>query len=190
MALSKSTLETEFRKLMDPDFAQFAGFPDDGPAAAANFANAYDLYASNAADASGDLVASKNKAGFESALAGVISPNTPAAAMGAAFEQAFVMYWTGAVFAVGIPPPNGVGGTGLFSVELTSMVVTVTPGVLLASIVPELSSTSDDGAAKAAAFADLFHTATTSAVIVLITGLDTTPPPAGPLPITNTGPLQ
>jgi hypothetical protein len=48
----------------------------------------------------------------------------------------------------------------------------------------EFAILQEDGSAKATALANAFHTATTSAVMVLITGLDTSVPT--PLPITNT----
>lgn len=194
MTLSQSTLETEFRKIIDPDFASFGGFPGSISEAQSRWATAYDTYASAATDISGDSVASKNKPGFQSALA--FLQNNSYAQAAADFRTAVETYWTGATFAVGAlvagtgsPCPN-VGGNSIFGTETTSLVTAILSGVMATfqtGLVSEFTSVSDNGAAKAAALAALFHTATTTGFQVLITGLDTTPPGSGgPLPITNT----
>lgn len=194
MALVSANLASEFAKMMDPNNPAFISHPATKLDAATNFGNAYNTYALAAQDASTDLVVTTNLAGFIATLAAQLPDSTAgtAALAAAAFDAAFVQYWTGAVFAVGIPPtgigacPNA-GGTLIFSAEVSSVVVTVSAGVLQNLLLPIFSTTgSADGNAQAILIADAFHSATTSAVIVLITGLDTTPAPAGPLPITNT----
>jgi hypothetical protein len=187
MALDKAKLKAELLKILDEEDPGFLGFPDNAADAAANWAAAYDTYAADAEDVSGDAVASVNKAGFESALIFADS-NVPAAAAGE-FDLAFVNFWTGGTFAVGTPPSSGVGGNGTFGVELTSAVTVAAPGVLLAALTPIFAENEADQTpdAKAGKLADAFHDATTTAVTVLIAGLDTTPPASGgPLPITNT----
>jgi len=185
----------------DPNNPSFVGHPANVSDAATNFANAYDTYALDAVDYSGDAVAVVNKAGFESTLAASLPPGNPGGtplAASAAFDNAFISYWTGATFAIGIiPPPAGicpnVGGNSIFSVELSSVVSAITPSILgnllstvWNSLPPTGSKETEDPSIAASAIASALHTATTTAISVLISGLDTTPIPAGPLPITNT----
>jgi len=187
MALDKSKLETELIKMLDEAHDDFIGFPADAAEAAANWAAAYDTYAADVEDVSGDGIASANAAGFESALV-FADTNTPALAE-LEFDAAFVAYWTGATFSVGTPPSSGVGGNGTWGVEQTSAVVACPPGALKAEITSILASNAKESAAsKAGKLATAFHNATTGgAIVVLIAGLDTTPPASGgPLPITNT----
>ena len=189
MALVKAKLKEEILKMINPDHASFVGYPADVATAAANWKTAYDTYALDAADVSGDSVSLVNAALFESTLIAQLPPGDPggtAAAAAAAYDLAFVQYWTGGVFAIGIPPPSGIGGNGIFGVELSSVVSVVAPSVLQGLLVAVFGNATMDIDAKASELADAFHTATTTAITVLITGLDTTPPPAGPLPITNT----
>lgn len=191
MALSQPTLKAEFLKLMDQDDPNFVGWPATQLQGVHNWCNAYNAYAMHATDVSGDTVFTTNLAGMISTLAANMpdpATGTPAAGA-AAFDLAFIAYWAGAIFSVGILPviplvcPN-LGGTTIFSVETTSVVVTVAPDTLKNLLAPELLILSNDADVKADAFATIFHTATTTAVTALITGLDTTAPV--PLPITNT----
>ena len=195
MALVQATLKSELLKLFDQDSPTFVGFPATVADAATNFGNAYNTYAATAQDVSGDPLTSSNVAGFISTLASSLpdaasgSPTTTAQAFG----SAFVSFWTGATFATAIPPAAGVGGTGLFSKEVTSTVTAAVP-TALSSLLEPIFATPPTAASTADAQADTiaaaFHAATTSGVTVVIAGLDTTPPPpagSGPLPITNTG---
>jgi len=196
MTLVASTLEAELLKLFDSSNPSFSGYPATKDLACSNWGDAYDLYAGAATDVSGDAVVVKNKALFISTLQAQL-PSDPstgtAVAASNAFDAAFIAYWTGASFAIGIPPTPAavcpsVGGNTIFGVEATSLVSVVTPSVLANLLLPIFTdvSTASTAQDKAQQIASAFHTATTTAVIVLITGLDTTPPPAGPLPITNT----
>jgi len=157
------------------------------------WASAYHAYASKAMDASNDMVASANQAGFRSALNFRVAKDsmTPLT-IAQQLDLAFVSYWTGATFAVGIPPTPAakcpsVGGNTIFSTEISSIVQTVIPGTLLAQLTPIVTQKSKAATLSdmAQQYADAFHTATTTAVLVFITGLDTTPPPAGPLSVFN-----
>jgi hypothetical protein len=68
---------------------------------------------------------------------------------------------------------------------LSSMVVE-TPSDALAQTLEGLwSNPSTDAAGRAQAIAQAWHQ-TTQSVLVTLAGLDTTPPPVGPLPITVT----
>jgi hypothetical protein len=179
LTLAKSKLKGELVKFMDPNAPGFTGFFTDFGATADAWANAYDLYASDATDASGDAIASKNKAAFKSALQSGLAASSSAAAAALAFDAAFIAYWTGATFSVGVPPPPAgpgacanAGGTGVMLVEVSSVVTVITPLVLSAALASVFASLGTDGDAKATAIADAFDTATKSAVAVLITGTD------------------
>lgn len=156
--------------------------------------SAYTRYASTATDVSTDMVASVNPTGFKSALAFNRSRDAKSISdFCSQMDMAFVNFWTGATFAIGIPPSPAaacasVGGNGIFGLEISSTVISVLPGVMAGKLLPILSElgSSESPASKADKIAKAMHDATTSAVLVLITGTDTTPSPAGPLPITNT----
>lgn len=190
MALASATLKTEILKLVDPNDVAFVGHPADVAGAAANWATAYDNYALNAVDFSGDAVSIVNKALFQSTLASQLASSTTAATAAAAFGAAWLAYWTGAVFSVGTPPVSAppclnVGGTLIFSVEATSVVAPAPiPAGLITLLTTEFGVKTEDPDAKATALANAFHTATTTAIFVLISGSDTTLPV--PVPITNT----
>jgi hypothetical protein len=196
MSLSTDLLTDEIRKIIDSTHPEFTSLPATAAETASRWTDAYDTYAINATDVSSDALILANKAGFESALLASLPAAEAGSAVGAAqaFENAFIAYWTAATFGVLTipPPPNDPGSnSGVFSQETTSIVTTIVPGVLLALLTAEFSIidfASDEE--KAASLADAFHNATTSAVIVLITGIDTTPSPSGPLPITNTNLIQ
>jgi len=202
MSLDKAKMEAKLLRMFDQDHVEFIGFPTDIATAAANWTDAYDTYALDAEDASGDTLASASASSFEEHLGGGPGdppsppPNLPGPGgtptMAAqAFDDAFVKYWTGASFNVGTPPvhlspcPN-VGGTTIFSTEATSVVSGVTANVLRGLLIPIFSdiNPSTTAAQKASQIATAFDTATKSAVIVSIDGLDTTTPT--PVPINNT----
>jgi hypothetical protein len=181
VSLVASILEIKLRELVDPDFGGFLGFPPDVDAAGDAWADAYDAYAINALDVSGDALVSANKAGFAGVLKSGLGPGVPAAAAATIFDNAFVAYWTGAIFAIGAPPPGtppcpNSPASPMVS-EVSSVVLMVTAGLLAGLLATEFGLIGDDGAAKAAALAGHFHTATTTAVLVLITGVDATPAP-------------
>lgn len=190
MGLSVNTLKDELDKLVDENNPSFTGWPANIGIAATNFANAYTTYAMTAQDRSTDIVLTYNTAGFAAAIATLVIGDSYLTAS-QAFEQAFIAFWTGATFAIGIPPISAppclnVGGTTIFSTELASVVTTITPGVLQPLLFTEFQKIENsDMSGKTLRIAQAFHTATTTAIAVTITGLDTTPPPAGPLPIIN-----
>lgn len=154
------------------------------------WARAYDTYARTAQDVSGDAVLSTNPTGFRAALS--FAGSRSAMEIAQQFDTAFIAYWTGAVFSVGIPPPPvpagcpNVGGNTIFATEVSSVVVSVAPGIMRAQLLSQLPVIQGEMEVRARAIAQAMHVATTSAVLVLITGTDTTPPPTGPLPVTNT----
>lgn len=188
MALSASILKSEILKLVDPNDPGFVGFPEDSATMQSNWTNAFDAYALNAVDVSGDIITTVNKAGFQSALAPLFNPNSTSTAAANAFATAWAAYWTGAIFAVGIPPPSGVGGNGIFGIEISSVVTVIVSANLSVELktIFDKVDTDQDPDIKAQQIADALHAATTNDITVLITGTDTTPPPTGPLPITNT----
>lgn len=188
--LNVATLKTNLLKMFDPSRPDFLGWPTTLIQGVDNIANAYNQYAIVAMDASNDALVTANLAGFKAPLL-ALAPGSTIADTAQAFDDAFVAYWTGGVFAIGIPPTPAspcpsIGGTTLWSVEASSVVQLATPNVLKGLLLPEFAILSGDADAKATAIANAFHTATTTAIMVLITGLDTTPPPVGPLPVMNT----
>jgi hypothetical protein len=181
VALNKAKLTAALVKLMDPTAAGFAGYPADVATAAANFADAYNTYAIDAVDVSGDMLAVANKAGFQSALAAGLAASQSGAQAAQAFASAWALFWLSATFQVGVPPTPAarcpsVGGTGIWSVEATSIVTAAVPAPLQSALALEFATISDTPAVKAAALADAFHTATLS-VVVTVSGLDASPIP-------------
>ena len=196
MALNAANLRTELAKIMDKDDPLFTGYPATPTQAAANWASAYHVYALAALDVSGDtFLVAPVATNFSSTLVATLPPpltGTPAQAA-AAFDAAFVAYWTGVTFAVSVliaPPPfvpacPNIGlGTNIWVIETTSTAV-VTSGVLEGQLLPIFNLNSGDTQSKINAMRDAFHLATTSAITVTIVGTDSTPPPGGPLPISN-----
>jgi hypothetical protein len=191
VALDQNTLKTELLKLFDENDPLFVGWPATVADAATNWGNAYNTYAMAAQDVSGDILATPNLAGFTGTLTGQLATSVDAVSSSLAFDTAFVAFWTGAIFAVGIPPtpvpilPTGaacpnVGGTLTFVTETTSIVSLVAITVLSSLLQPVFSVQYPDAASAADAISAAFHTATISAVTVLITGVD----PLG-APVTN-----
>ncbi len=189
MALSQAKLAGELSRFMDPEHPSFA-WPASRSEAIQLWVDAYDTYATDAEDVSGDAVVTKYPAMFHAELVNRLTGSWSSAAAALAFRYAFVTYWTGAVFAIGaVPAPGGpcpnVGGNGIFSVEIQSVVTSVNGVNLRSALLALFDALTDDAGARIEAIAAAFHAATTTDVLVTITGLDTTPPPAGPLPITN-----
>ena len=192
MALSQAILKAEILKLIDQDSLAFLGFPATKEQACENWKNCYHSYAVNAVDISNDSLATSNPTGFKNALVANLPEGAAGSAVlgASAFEAAVVAYWTGATFNIGSLPPGGIGGTGIFSVEISSVITEITPNVLYDLLLVEFSKTTYelDMDMKADTLAALFHTFTTTALICTISGSDTTPPPpggTGPLPIVN-----
>ena len=189
MTLVQGTLESQLSLFMDSSAPGFTTFPVTSQAAAALWAAAYDSYALAATDASGDGLLAASRAGFEAALSFPLTATPVSAA--AELAAAFLAYWAGATFAVGqllspaTEPCPSIGGNGLWSVETTSVVTAASSNPLELELFGILSLPSNSAGSKIEDIASAFHKATTTDVTVLITGLDTTPTPTGPLPITN-----
>jgi hypothetical protein len=189
MTLSKATLKAELLKIMDSQNPNFVGWPATPATAITNFAAAYNTYATQATDISGDHLILANLPGFIAAITSAMPPPSPGGTLAnyaSTMATAFTTYWTAAPFTILIPPPSGIGGTGVFSIEVTSLVTVINSAILSTGILTQLNQQFDSADDAADAVADVWHTATTTAITVVIVGLDTTPPPAGPLPIINT----
>lgn len=189
MALDVNKLKTELLKIIDPNDAHFVGYPTNATDFANNWANAYDTYAQDAQDVSGDVLITAFKTAMATKLMALNVPAGVIATAASTFDDALKAYWASAVFAVGIVPTlasacPSVGGTGTWATETSSVGVGFTAGILEASLLSLLAIPSSDPQVKAPALAAAFHNATTTAVKILITGVDTTAPT--PLPITNT----
>jgi hypothetical protein len=195
MGLLQSKLESELLKLLDPNNKDFVGYPGDVAAVAANWSAAYGAYAQSAVNAGGAALSSPSNALQEKFKIQLIS-SLPAADSGKAstaaqaFESAFISYWTGAIFAINPAPEAGTGGTKKFSAAVSSVVSDVTPGALSTPLAEALGRTSSDPAERAQTLANAFHVATTTGVVVVTTGVDTSPTPPGPQPIVNTSGIK
>lgn len=190
MALDVNKLKNELLKLLDPNNAHFVGYPTNATDFANNWANAYDTYAKDAQDVSGDVLITAFKTAMATKLMALNVPAGLIATAASTFDQALGAYWASAIFAVGIVPTPAsacasVGGSGTWSTETSSVGTGFTTGILETALLSLLAIPSNDPLVKATALANAFHAATTTAVKVTITGVDTTAPPTGPLPITN-----
>jgi hypothetical protein len=157
---------------------------------AANWTAAYDDYASDAENSAGASVATKQPDQFKQTLIQLLPPVGTAAQAAAAFDAAFIKYWTGGAFNIDKAPASGVGGDGTFGKVISSNVAKVQDKVLGGLLLPILVTTTMDPEARAKDVAAAFHTATTTAIVVVTTGTDTTPPPNGPVAIANTAGVQ
>lgn len=179
-------------RLIDPDTLGHQ-YPPTRAAAVVAWTDAYNDYALDAKDVSSDVVQSVNRNGFENELFSNFYYSWTARVTARSFADAFVAYWSQATFAIGtLIPGTGVEGsinegpgTRIFSVELSSTVQTVTGDNLEDALYSEFVRLDWDAPDKAARITQCFHDATINDVIVFIDGLDTTPPPLGPLTVTN-----
>ena len=190
MSLSINTLAQALQDLGDPSSPRY---PGDGSLAQAaeRLTRAYDAYASQAVDLGGNRLAAGNTAAMQVALTVTFasSINTVAGAA-QAFGAAHTAYWAGAVFTPGAPPPPGTpgiaGGNGIFSL-VASSVVSVAPGAALtAGLLAIFAAPSTHAADRSQELAKLWDRVS-KMVTVLMVGIDATPSPAGPLPISATG---
>lgn len=193
MALQLDKLVARLRALGD---RMDAGFPGDGTLAqaAGRLAAAYADYAQDAQDPSGDRLIAGNTLAMQAALAPAFASSVGTPAAGAAcFAAAHTAFWQAAPFAIGRLPlpgtPGVVGGSGVFATELSSIVTAAVPGGLQAALTGLFAAPSTKTEERARAIAQAWH-ASTLAVVVTITGLDVTPPPAGPLPIVCVGTVR
>jgi hypothetical protein len=197
MTLSQSKLADEIRKVTDSSHPDFVGFSESSDVAARRadaaqkWATAFDNYGKDVVNVNGDsYLAPPNKLGFQAALP--FTSTTPAE-LAQHFGAAWTAYWTGLSFAIGAPSsingsiecPN-IGGNFIFGIILSSLITGVVAASLIAALTTIFGVASSDPAARAAELASAFHAATIGNIVVLTTGTDTTPPPGGPLPITNT----
>jgi len=190
MALSQATLKAALLKVVDSENPAFVGFPSTKEQVAENWTSLFcDTYAQSAQDISNDGLESISRDAFKNALIVDLPEGAGTAALAStAFQNAFTAFWMSGIFKTGGLPPDGIGGNGIFGVEISSIVTEVTPNVLYDLLLTEFSKTTfeTDMNVKADVLANIWHMATTTSVRVLISGLDTTPPGSGgPLPITN-----
>jgi len=134
--------------------------------------DAYDTYAQDAVDGSGDGPLVVNKSGFQSALN---FTGTTSSAAATSFEAAVVAYWTGATFNISTPPPGSV-------VKVSSMIVV--PPIPNGQILTVFNDVSPGVSAdtKAQQMADALHsmTITGSGIIQHLIPPTPTPPTPGP----------
>jgi len=147
MALSASKLKNEILAIINDPL----NFPASENEAKQRLADAYDNYAQDAVDGSGDGPLSVNKSGFQSALNFPVGGSAAAAAT--AFETAVVTYWTGATFNITTPP------IGSLSKVSSTIITPPIPNGLIGVVFADISAgvTADE---KAQQVADAIHTMT------------------------------
>ena len=147
MALDKSKLKTELENWMSSTY-------DNITDAANAFADAYEIYALDAIDISGDSPDTLNKAGIVSAFKSLTTSETPATSA-IKFEAGLVAYFTGGTFLLTIPP------AGTILPEISAIVTaSIIPPAISATLTTIFTNTSDDVSTKATQMSDLFDTAT------------------------------
>ena len=185
MALSQVTLKNALINLMENQRTT------DPVQAAAHWAQAFDTYGAQARNINGDgPLVPPNQIGFQAALTFL----GPAPQTATEFAAAWAAYFAGLTFAPGPPgavnagPCANIGGNSIFGVIATSVVTVVNPAPLALALTAHFATfLGTDSTAAADALASIFHNHTINVLnlAVLTTGLDTTPPAGGPLPITN-----
>ena len=176
MSLSKSKLESEFRKVMDSTDPDFVGWPNTILAGVNNFVTAYENYAKDAVDYSADSLLSYNKANFIAALSGLTENSTYIDAANA-MEVGFKAFWIRATFnklkLIVAPTPPDVPecpnvGVGTWGAETTSVVVAVdAANSLYSTLLPELQKVnSEDMTDKVARLANIWHNVTVTTCLL------------------------
>lgn len=189
MSLRVEALQDSLRNLLDPSAPGFVPYQPDRGVAAYRLCSAYDVYARDAVDQSGDQLVTANLPGMQQSFASGLSGSSTANAAAEAFAVAYSVYWIGASFAVGRlprPGPPTVGGNGIFSTEIASTVLSVMTDRIYNMMALEFGRLTT-GEEKVNGLAAAMHASTIVSVSTTISGLDTSPPPAGPLPCSNTG---
>jgi hypothetical protein len=192
VALQQATLKQAILDLLD----NISTSPDAATrraAAAAAWADAFDTYAGGVKNANEDSALSgPNKAGFAAALSFTA---TTAAQTAQEFGAAWTAYFTGLTFTPGVPGPinaaecPNIGGNLIFGIIISSSVTVVNAAPLIAQLTTHFTTfRGTDRDVAADTLAGIFHSNTVllANLTVLTSGTDTTPPAAGPLPITNT----
>lgn len=181
MSLSKDKLYREFVRWFR------AGGVSTHAQAERKLSQVYHAYAQDAEDVSGEGPTNLDAGKFERCLD--FGRSRSARQFAQQLDDAFVEYWKGTTFPTLVVPPSSppcpnVGGSGSFSSESASVVLSVAKGAMREAVLPVLSkgNTADQAARK---MAEAMDQVTKSAVTVYIVGLDTSPYP-GPYPITNT----
>lgn len=164
MALVKADLQSALESWMNNPVDNLSDGID-------GFVNAYDTYALQAIDISGDNPLVVNKATMKSTLLALPPVGTPSSAA-LIFENAVISYWTGATFALTTPPPGG-------GPEISALVTTPPAVGSIQSGLQTVFSDVDAGttvASKANDIANTLDTAT-KAVIDTITYTNLAAPP-------------
>ena len=147
-------------------------------------AKVYHDYAQGAEDVSGEGPDNLDASRFERHLR--FSGSRTARQFAQQVDDAFVAYWTGTTFSILVLPPASppcpnVGGTGEFSVELSSQVTAVAAGRMRDAILPVVDRATNTAEQVARRLADVMDSVTRSAVTVVITGQDTGSPSPSPI---------
>jgi hypothetical protein len=189
MALLRPRLTQALLNVLGGKSPGFVGFPNSYATAAHNFATAYDSYARLAVDSAGDALVTASSTGFETALAQGLFQSQSPGVCASLFGLAFGQYWTPATFGTLYTPATGDGGNGIFLRKTSSKVFGVDTNSLVAALTQEFGrhDLAITDVQKADSLSAILHAAIAQ-VTVLQVGLDTTPPPSGPVPIVNLSP--
>ena len=165
MTLNATTLKSEIFAITGNP----ANYPGDPVEAAQKLADAYDTYAQDATDLTGDGPITVNKSGFQSSLNFTVGNTAAQAAL--AFELAVIAYWTSAKFDTSTPPPGSVT-----KISSTIIIPPISNGLLL-TVFSDISGADAD--TKAQQIADALHSMTITGAGII---QHTIPSPSGPIP--------
>jgi len=155
MALDKAALKTDLEAWMGNPY-------DDVNDAADAFANAYDSYALDAVDVSGDSPLLTNKPALVSAISTLTTAETPSTAA-KKFETGIIAYWAGATFELLYPP------TGTIAPEISaSVTINILPNVISIPLTIIFTDTVGTSAVKAQLLSDLFDIATKTITVTCV----------------------
>lgn len=167
MALNQSTLASNLETWIDGK-ENYNSISES----MSEFADQYESYALNAIDISGDNPLVVQKAAMLAILNTITENETPASAA-QKFEDAVIAFWTGATFALTIPPPGSIAPE--ISANVTSPPTTgsIKPG--LQTIFEDLDSEATVSS-KANEIATELHNGTITTQVTCI-GTAAVPPP-------------
>ena len=169
MALSKNKLKDNILSWFNEDVTSIFDFTN-------YFSDAYEDYALDCIDISGDSILTYNKAGMKNIL-NTLTNNETTSSSALKFENSIITFWTEATFKLTIPP------TGTILPELSAIVTTnIIPGVIKTPLISVFSDLSPNTTKqqKADQLATVFHTAT---LTVVVTCVGTHPSTGNPVPV-------
>lgn len=169
MSLSQSKLKTELVTALQTNPANMTLFAEV-------FSTAYDNYAKDAVDISGESLATTGKNAMKSSLLSLDAPGNVLPLYALAIETAVIAYWGASAFPKLIPP------TGISS-ETSVTITPMTPGSIQPGLLAKLLLGAGDVATSADDHSIILHTAT-----ITVKTTHTGPSTAFPFPVIVIGP--